>query len=333
MSLLVLTILLFDDIVGNKKEKEVIMKVIYMGTPDFSVGPLEAMIQAGHEVTAVVTQPDKPKGRSDKLIPSPVKECALKYNIPVMTPAKIKTPEAIAELKKYEADIFVVAAFGQILSEEILNMPKYGCINIHASLLPKYRGAAPIQWSIIDGEKETGITIMQMDKGLDTGDILFQKIVPIEDSDTGESLFDKLAVAGAEFLVEVLPKIEAGDVHPIKQDEEKSTYAKILTKSIGDIDWAQSADAIEHLVRGLNSWPSAYTKLQGKQLKVWGSKVVAGKSGEPGTVCEVTKDSIIVATGQDALAITELQLEGKKRMSTKDFLVGRAVAVGTKLGE
>ena len=266
------------------------MKIVYMGTPDFAVGPLEAMVEAGYEITAVVTQPDKPKGRSDKLIPSPVKECALRYGIPVLTPKKIKAPEAVEELKKYEADLFVVAAFGQILSEEILTMPRLGCINIHASLLPKYRGAAPIQWSIIDGEKETGITIMQMDKGLDTGDILFQKVVPILDTDTGESLFDKLAEVGARFLVEVLPDIEAGNIHPIKQDEEKSTYAKMLSKAIGEIDWSKAADTIEHLVRGLNSWPSAYTRLNGKQLKLWQSHVVLGIDKEPGTVCEVTKD-------------------------------------------
>lgn len=308
------------------------MKIVYMGTPDFAVGPLEAMVEAGYEITAVVTQPDKPKGRSDKLIPSPVKECALRYGIPVLTPQKIKAPEAVEELKKYEADLFVVAAFGQILSEEILTMPRLGCINIHASLLPKYRGAAPIQWSIIDGEKETGITIMQMDKGLDTGDILFQKVVPILDTDTGESLFDKLAEVGARFLVEVLPDIEAGNIHPIKQDEEKSTYAKMLSKAIGEIDWSKAADTIEHLVRGLNSWPSAYTRLNGKQLKLWQSHVVLGIDKEPGTVCEVTKDAIIVATGKDGLAITELQLEGKKRMTARNFLAGRAVETGTKLG-
>lgn len=308
------------------------MKIVYMGTPDFAVGPLEAMVEAGYEITAVVTQPDKPKGRSDKLIPSPVKECALRYGIPVLTPQKIKAPEAVEELKKYEADLFVVAAFGQILSEEILTMPRLGCINIHASLLPKYRGAAPIQWSIIDGEKETGITIMQMDKGLDTGDILFQKVVPILDTDTGESLFDKLAEVGARFLVEVLPDIEAGNIHPIKQDEEKSTYAKMLSKAIGEIDWSKAADTIEHLVRGLNSWPSAYTRLNGKQLKLWQSHVVLGIDKEPGTVCEVTKDAIVVATGKDGLAITELQLEGKKRMTARDFLAGRAVETGTKLG-
>lgn len=308
------------------------MKIVYMGTPDFAVGPLEAMVEAGYEITAVVTQPDKPKGRSDKLIPSPVKECALRYGIPVLTPEKIKAPEAVEELRKYEADLFVVAAFGQILSEEILTMPRLGCINIHASLLPKYRGAAPIQWSIIDGEKETGITIMQMDKGLDTGDILFQKVVPILDTDTGESLFDKLAEVGARFLVEVLPDIEAGNIHPIKQDESRSTYAKMLSKAIGEIDWDKDADTLEHLVRGLNSWPSAYTRLNGKQLKIWQSHVVLGIDKEPGTVCEVTKDAIIIATGKDGLAITELQLEGKKRMAARDFLAGRAVEVGTKLG-
>jgi len=307
------------------------MKVVYMGTPDFAVGALEAIVNAGHEVVAVVTQPDKPKGRSDKLIPSPVKECALKYDIPVLTPVKIKEKDAVEELKKYPADIFVVAAFGQILSEEILNMPKFGCINIHASLLPKYRGAAPIQWSIIDGEKETGVTIMQMDKGLDTGDILFTKIVPISDEDTGESLFDKLAIAGAELVVESLPKIEKGDVHPIKQDDEKSTYAKMLSKAIGQIDWKKSADELEHLVRGLNSWPSAYTYLNGKQLKIWKSKVVS-MSGNPGEVLKVEKDSIIVGTGKDALAILELQLEGKKRMLTKDFLAGRSVEAGSVVG-
>lgn len=308
------------------------MKVVYMGTPDFAVGALEAIIKAGHEVTAVVTQPDKAKGRSDKLIPSPVKACALEHGIPVLTPVKIKEPEAIAELQQYPADIFVVAAFGQILSEEILQMPKFGCVNIHASLLPKYRGAAPIQWSIIDGEKETGVTIMQMDKGLDTGDILFQQIVPIEDTDTGESLFDKLALAGANLIVESLSKIEKGEVNPIKQDESLSNYAKMLSKATGKIDWTKSADAIEHLVRGLNSWPSAYTSMDGKQLKIWASHVVEGVKGTPGQVVEVYKDAIVVATGDEGLALTEIQLEGKKRMSVESFLLGRSIEIGQMLG-
>lgn len=307
------------------------MKVVYMGTPDFAVGPLEAMIQAGHELVAVVTQPDKPKGRGKEMAASPVKECALKHGIPVLTPVKIKTPEAVEELLQYPADIFVVAAFGQILSEEILQMPKYGCINIHASLLPKYRGAAPIQWSIIDGETETGITIMQMDRGLDTGDILFQRKVPIMSEDTGESLFDKLAQTGSELITEALAKIEEGDVHPVRQDDSKSTYAKMLTKAVGKIDWSRSAVEIERLIRGLNSWPSAYTQYHGKQLKIWKAAVVPAMEGAPGTIAKVTKDQVIVCTGDGALALEEIQLEGKKRMSVKEFLLGRRFEEGEVL--
>ncbi len=307
------------------------MKIIYMGTPDFAVGPLKALIEAGHEVCAVVTQPDRQKGRGKEMAPSPVKECAMEYGLPVLTPVKIKEAEAIEELKKYPADIFVVAAFGQILSEEILNMPKYGCVNIHASLLPKYRGAAPIQWSIIDGEKETGVTIMQMDKGLDTGDILFQKKVPITEEETGASLFDKLAEAGSELIVEALAKIEKGEVTPVKQDDNNSCYAKMLSKSIGKIDWNKSAVEIERLVRGLNSWPSAYTNYKGKQLKIWKAEVLPHIEGKPGTIAKVTKDAVIVCTGDGALSLLEIQLEGKKRMSTKEFLLGRTFAEGEVL--
>lgn len=307
------------------------MKIIYMGTPDFAVGPLKALIEAGHEICAVVTQPDRQKGRGKELAPSPVKECAAGYGIPVLTPAKIKEAEAVEALKKYPADIFVVAAFGQILSEEILNMPKYGCVNIHASLLPKYRGAAPIQWSIIDGEKETGVTIMQMDKGLDTGDILFQKKVPITEEETGASLFDKLAEAGAALIVEALDKIEKGEVNPVKQDDDDSCYAKMLSKSTGKIDWNKSAVEIERLVRGLNSWPSAFTDYKGKQLKIWKAEVLPHIEGKPGTIAKVTKDAVIVCTREGALSLLEIQLEGKKRMSTKEFLLGRTFAEGEVL--
>lgn len=307
------------------------MKVIYMGTPDFAVGPLEAIIEAGHEVTAVVTQPDKPRGRGKEMAASPVKECAQKHGIPVLTPVKIKAAEAVAQLREYPADIFVVAAFGQILSEEILQMPKYGCVNVHASLLPKYRGAAPIQWSIIDGETETGVTIMQMDRGLDTGDILFQQKVPITSEDTGESLFDKLAKAGSALITEALVKIEKGDVHPVRQDDAKSCYAKMLTKAAGKIDWSKSAAEIERLVRGLNSWPSAYTEYKGKQLKIWKAKVMPAMEGTPGTIAKVTKDQVIVCTGDGALALEEIQLEGKKRMRMKEFLLGRSFEEGEVL--
>lgn len=307
------------------------MKIVYMGTPDFSVGALEAMIEAGHEVTAVVTQPDKPKGRGKEMQMTPVKECAIKHGIPVLQPVKIKTPEAIAELKKYEADIFVVAAFGQILSKEILDMPRFGCINIHASLLPKYRGAAPIQWVILDGEKETGVTIMQMNEGLDTGDMLTKAIVPIDAKETGETLHDKLAEAGAKLVVETLKSIESGDIHPEKQDDSLSCYAKMLHKSLGLIDWNKDAEVIERLIRGLNSWPSAYTYLQGKTMKIWEADVIEEvATGKPGTVAMVTKDAIVVNTGKNMLKITSCQLEGKKRMSVKDFLLGYTVEVGAE---
>lgn len=305
------------------------MKVVYMGTPDFAVGPLKALVEAGYEVTAVVTQPDKPKGRSKELIAPPVKAYALSQGLTVLQPEKIKTEEAVAELAKYEADLFVVAAFGQILSREILTMPKYGCINIHASLLPKYRGAAPIQWSIIDGEKETGVTIMQMDEGLDTGDILTQKIVPISDEDTGESLFDKLCEAGSELLLETIPQIEAGSLTPVKQDASRSTYAKMLSKELGNIDFEKSAKEIWYLVRGLNSWPSAYTYYNRKTMKIWKAEPVAENSDLPaGTLVRKDKESIYVQTGEGMLRILEIQLEGKKRMSVKDFMLGHAFETG-----
>lgn len=316
------------------------MKIVFMGTPDFAAGALEALIQAGHEITAVVTQPDKAKGRSKELQFPPVKECALRHNIPVFQPVKIKTPEAIAELKTYEADIYVVAAFGQILSKEILELPKLGCVNIHASLLPKYRGASPIQHVIIDGEEKTGVTIMQMDVGLDTGDMLYKKEVVIEAEDTFETLHDKLMVIGGEAIVEALPLLEAGELTPEKQKDEESCYASLISKEMGRIDFGKSAVVIDRLIRGMNPWPSAYTSYKGKQLKIWrGNPVSAAEAieyaegAQPGSVVKVDKDSFIVATGNGCLQITELQLEGKKRMNTHDFLLGVKVAVGEKLGE
>ena len=308
------------------------MKIIYMGTPDFSVAPLEAIIRAGHEVTAVVTQPDKQKGRGKEVQMTPVKECALSHGIPVLQPVKIKEPEAVAELKKYPADIFVVAAFGQLLTEEILNMPKFGCINIHASLLPKYRGAAPIQWAIIQGEKETGVTLMQMDEGLDTGAMLAKCVVPIEATDTGESLFDKLALAGAKLLIDTLPAVEAGTLNPQPQKDEESCYARMIKKEMGRLDWKKSAAELERLVRGLNSWPSAFTYLNGKTLKIWEAAVEEGNSTKkPGEVAEVTKEAIKVQTGEGLLVLKNVQLEGKKRMDVKAFLLGYPLEAGTKI--
>lgn len=302
-----------------------------MGTPDFAVGALEALLQAGHEVTAVVTQPDKPKGRGKAIQFPAVKECALKYNIPVLQPAKIKTPEAIEELKKYPADVYIVAAFGQILSKEILEMPKYGCINIHASLLPKYRGAAPIQWAIIEGETKTGVTIMQMDEGLDTGDMLYVKEVEITSSETGESLHDKLMEAGGSAIVEALEKLEAGEIIPVKQEDSLSCYAKMLKKSMGFMEWEKEAVVLDRLIRGLTPWPGAYTFLNGKQLKIVKATITEGQeSKEPGTILEIGKNSFMVQTGKDALEILEVQLEGKKKMSVHDFLLGNSLNIGDR---
>lgn len=310
------------------------MKVVFMGTPDFAAGALEAIIQAGHEVTAVVTQPDKPKGRSGQMQFPPVKECAVKYGIPVFQPVKIKEPEAVEKLRQFEADIFVVAAFGQIVSKEILDMPRLGCVNIHASLLPKYRGAAPIQWAIINGEQETGVTIQQMNEGIDTGDILTKVVVPIAQKETAESLFNKLEEAGARLIVETLTKLEKGEITPVPQDDSQSSYVKMIKKSFGRIDWSMDAVSIERLVRGLNSWPSAYTFYGGKSLKLWNCDVLEESGKEtPGTIVRVNKDSVDVATGKGVLRILELQLEGKKRMDTKSFLLGNAWKAGMILGE
>lgn len=311
------------------------MKIIFMGTPEFSVGALESIIQAGHQVLLVVTQPDKPKGRGKEMQMTPVKECALKYDIPVFQPVKVKTPEAVDKLREYDADVFVVAAFGQFLSEEILNMPKYGCINIHASLLPRYRGAGPIQRVILNGEKETGITIMQMDKGIDTGDMLLQSRIKIDEKETGDSLHDKLAAEGARLIVEALPKIETGELTAVKQNDEESCYAKMLQKSMGRIDWSMSAEEIERMVRAFNSWPGTYTSYNGKTLKIWESDVCVEKTSEKnvavGTITAVESDAVYVKTGDKDLKITHLQLEGKKRMAVKDFLLGCKMKVGEVL--
>lgn len=309
-----------------------------MGTPDFAVAPLEAIIEAGHQVSAVVTQPDKQKGRGKEVQMTPVKACALRHGIPVFQPVKIKEAEAVKQLSEYPADIYVIAAFGQILSEEILHMPKLGCINIHASLLPAYRGAAPIQWAILNGEKQTGVTIMQMAKGVDTGDMFCKTVVPIDTKETGESLHDKLMEAGARLIVDALAGIEKGELAPEKQDDALSSQAPRLTKSMGLIDWKKEAAVIERLVRGLNSWPSAYTFYHGKTLKIWEADVVEEREDQrtekmPGCVAQTGKDFFDVYTGKGILRIHSLQLEGKKRMAAKDFLLGYEVAPGMVFGQ
>lgn len=316
------------------------MKIVFMGTPDFAVGALEALIGAGHEITAVVTQPDKAKGRSGQLQAPPVKECAGKHGIPVMQPRRIKTPEAIEGLKKYEADVYIVAAFGQLLSQEILDIPKYGCLNIHASLLPKYRGASPIQHVIIEGERETGVTIMQMNAGLDTGDMLYKKRIDIAEDDTYETLHDKLEVLGGKAITEALPLLEAGKLIPEKQDDSLSCYAPLIEKRMGHLDFAKDARALDRLIRGVTPWPSAYTGYNGKQLKIWKAVPIetdeiasAGMTDRtPGTICLVDKDSFTVMCGEGALRILEVQLEGKKRMNTHDFLLGVKMREGEIMG-
>ncbi len=311
------------------------MKIIFMGTPDFSVGTLEALIQAGHEITLVVSQPDKPKGRGHELAPTPVKLVAQRHGLKVFQPKKLRDPETIKVLEETPADVIVVIAFGQIVPAAVLHMKKYGCINVHGSLLPKYRGAAPIQWAVIDGEKESGVTIMQMDEGLDTGDMLLKKAVPLEDKETSGSLFDKLAELGASACVEALEKLEKGELKPEKQGESPTEYARMLTKDMGELDFTKSAAELERLIRGLNPWPSAYTKLGDKVLKIWAAEVCGRKDDKAacGEITEVAKDAFTVACGEGALRVTELQLQGKKRMDTGAFLRGYRLEAGSRLGK
>ena len=311
------------------------MKIVFMGTPDFAVPSLHALTEAGYAVAAVVTQPDKPKGRGKTLLPTPVKEEAVMHDIPVYQPEKVRNnPEFLEILKEINPEIIVVAAYGQIIPKEILELPKFGCINIHASLLPKYRGAAPIQQAVIDGEKVSGVTIQQMGEGLDTGDMIDKVVVPIDAKETGESLHDKLAAAGGPLLLEVLEKLEAGTAVRTRQNDEESCYAKMLTKDLGKIDWNKDAASIERLIRGLNSWPSAYTAFHDKTLKIWDADVEKENgSAQPGAVAKVTSDAIYVQTGEGLLKINEVQIQGKKRMPVKAFLLGHKVEEGTLLGE
>lgn len=305
-----------------------------MGTPDFAAETLQVLLNAKeHQVVAVVTQPDKPKGRKNILQQSPVKELALCYNIPVYQPNRVKTEEFVSELKEINPDVIVVVAFGQILSKEILDLPKYGCINVHASLLPKYRGAAPIQWAVIDGEKETGVTVMKMDVGLDTGDMIKKAVIPIDKKETGESLFEKLSKLGGPLVLEVLEEFEAGTAVFEKQDDSLSNYAKMLDKKTGEINWNESAEKLERLIRGLNSWPSAYTTLDGKTLKIWKADVLDSKmEGVCGRIVSVQKDCFFVKTGNGILVVREVQLEGKKRMESEAFLRGYPLEEGKMLG-
>ncbi len=309
------------------------MRIVVMGTPDFAVGTLEAIVEAGHEVVAVVTQPDKPKGRGGAMAMSAVKECAIKHGLTVLQPVKAREESFVEELRTYNPDVIVVVAFGQLLPDSILHMPEYGCINVHASLLPKYRGASPIQWAVLDGCEYSGVTTMQMDEGLDTGDILETAKVKLDEKETGGSLFDRLSVVGAKLLVETLKKAESGELHPVKQDENEATYVKMLNKSFGLLDFTKKPEVLERMVRGLNPWPSAFTHIEGKLLKIWDASVeTADDDKECGSVFTDKKTYFKVKCDGGYLVINELQLEGKKRMKTADFLRGYSVKDNEKLG-
>lgn len=309
-----------------------------MGTPDFSTQSLQALITNGYQVVGVVTQPDRPVGRKRVLTPPPVKELALRYGLPVYQPEKIRESEAVQSvLDATRPDLIVTAAYGQILPTSLLEAPKHGCINIHASLLPKYRGGAPIHASIINGEKETGVTIMYMVQALDAGDMISKVIVPIEERDTAASMFEKLATAGADLLIDTLPKLLNGEITSEPQNHEEATFAPNIKRENERLDWNKSAQEIYNQVRGMNSWPVAFTTFEEKVWKIWWAEVVelAGQLATPGTIIDRTEDGLIIACGAGSIILKEIQPEGKKRMSVYDFLrgAGASIALGSKVGE
>lgn len=305
------------------------MNVVFMGTPDFAVPSLENIAKV-HNVQAVFTQPDKPVGRKMVLTPPDVKVCAEKLGIPVYQPVKLKDSDSYEIIKELNPDVIVVVAYGQILPENILNIPKYGCINVHGSLLPKYRGAAPIQWSVLNGDKVTGVTTMYMEKGLDTGDILETKEYEIGINDTAGEVFDTLAEMGGKLILDTLEKAEKGQLHPVKQDDSKSSYAKMLDKSMCNIDFSKTNLQVHNQVRGLSPWPVASTKLNGKVLKIFETRLAEGK-GKPGEI--LNTNPLTIACGEGAVVVNTVQLQGKKKMDSKAFLQGHKLEKGTVIGE
>lgn len=307
------------------------MKILFMGTPDFAAVTLKTFCERGYNVAGVVSQPDKPKGRGMNIEPTPVKKVALEYNIPTFQPDSLKNGELQPFLEEINPDIIIVVAYGKILPEYVLNYPKYGCVNGHASILPEYRGAAPIQRVIIDGKEETGVTAMYMEKGLDTGNIILVEKVKIEENDTAETLHDKLAVVGAEVLIKTIERFKQGDLSSVKQDDEKATYAAMLTKAEGEINWDKDNSAVYNLIRGMDSWPMAYTYCMGKRFVPYDCKKVDA-NGAPGEVLSADKDGLVVACSKGAIYIGSVKFDGKKRMSVKDYLVGNKIEKGTVLG-
>lgn len=307
------------------------LRIIFMGTPEFACPTLRTLIDRGEEVIAVVTQPDRPKGRGQKLVPPPVKVIAEEHGIPVLQPQKVRAPEVIEQIRALNPDLIVVVAFGQILPQSLLDIPRHGCINIHASLLPRYRGAAPLNWCLINGETETGITTMLMDAGLDTGDMLVKRAIPIGPDEDASSLHDRLSLLGAETIDETLDRLLAGTLTREKQDDALTCYAPLLKKEDGLVDWTREPQQIKNLVRGFTPWPGAFTSLDGKTLKLYRVSIADG-NGAPGEVLAAGKDGIIVACGTAGLRIEELQLEGRKRLSASEFLAGYRLEPGTRVG-
>jgi len=308
------------------------IRTVFMGTPDFALGTLQGLIDAGTDLVGVYTQPDRPKGRGKKLAAPPVKELAQQYDIPVFQPNKLRDPAAVEELKALDPDLIVVVAYGQILPQSVLDIPRYGCINVHASLLPKYRGAAPINKAIVDGERESGITTMLMDVGLDTGDMLVKRSLLIGENETAGQLHDRMALLGRETMEETLRQLCAGELKPEEQDESLTCYASMMKKEDGLIDWQQPALTVHNLVRGLDPWPGAYTHLQGDVLKLAETSVDESLSGPAGSILAADADGVKIACGEGALVVGQLQLPGKKRLAASDFLRGRELTAGTLLG-
>lgn len=310
------------------------MKIVFMGTPDFAVPSIKALYEAGHEIQAVFTQADKPKGRGYKLTPPPVKVFAVEKNIPVYQPQSLKNggEEFIKVLKDLAPECIVVAAYGKILPKEVLDIPKFGCVNVHGSLLPKYRGAGPIQWAVLNDERTTGITTMLMGEGLDTGDILEKSETEIGENETAAELFDRLAEMGAQLVVQTLSKLEKGEITPVKQNEDEATYAPMLSKELCPIDFNEPVRKVHKKICGLSDWPCATTSINGKRLKVYRSEIVEGKANKaPGTVVNSKDLTVVCADG--LIRFTEIQAEGSKRMKTADYLRGKPIAEGTVLGK
>jgi len=308
------------------------LRIVFMGTPEFACPTLQRLIDRGENVIAVVTQPDRPKGRGQRPEPPPVKTVAERHGIPVFQPVKVRTPESIDHIQELAPDLVVVVAFGQILPQRLLDIPRFGCINVHASLLPRYRGAAPLNWCLINGETETGVTTMQMDAGLDTGDMLLMKRTPIGPDEDARSLHDRMSLLGAEALTETLDLLVAGNLQPAKQNDAETCYAPLLKKETGEIDWSRKPVEIKNLVRGVTPWPGAYTWLNGLFLKVFKVRTAEG-AGEPGVVLAAGRDGIEVACNSGSVIIEEVQLEGKKRLPAREFLAGYALQPGLRLGK